>query len=281
MTYIDAKGGFTMPIEFFRNEMMNKLFIPMVATGTVAVTAVVVTTVNWSAIGDTKTGIENPNNPDDIPGTVDPEDEDEISMGVFDDTDYDDMGGIQYADDEDETTVDAVEMVKAATSSITRCYNPVMPGYFVELGFNDENEEFTYVMNPQFGENPLKFMSLYTYYDDPVGFLFIANSYKYMDITTEEVVWQNLMDADASIYGDNDGTVEWLEWKEYMLENSVKSTGFTVCEETIVEVETPTETDEDNDSLQVSGGIPTALVIVLSGITMLGAAGIVYKIKFM
>ncbi len=247
-----------MPIEFFRNEMMNKLFIPMVATGSVALTAGVVTTVNWSSVGSTVTSIDIPdislpefggsdsgdntssNDSTDTSGS-DVEDSEDVetvgpsnpdsnsSRGGFNEDDYSSMGGLDYGDITDEE----IGYITTDTTSIVRCGANGNENAFMEFGFNDNNDEWTYLIAPQSGAALL--LSKYSYYEEgadgnfATGFRFLSSNFGYTNYAGGAFIWQDELAADTSEYGNNDGIVTWLEWRQYMVDEKAITQGFGDC----------------------------------------------------
>ncbi len=262
-----------MPIEFFRNDMMNKLFLPVVGMGSVALTAVVVTTVDWAGVKDAIPDIDIPDIPS-LPGGSD--DVPSISSGSFDEEEYEDMGGLgtDGISDEDLTTI------TSGTTAVVRCTGGGTAGYFMEFGFNDDEDSWTYAIMPQYGTAPVKLMSDFSYISD---FVFIKENFGFQH-GAGSYIWQDQTEADLQIYGGNDdGTVSWDEWKDYMITVKAVEQGYLDCDKYVVgQVTTEPEPEEtvDDPGVVDSGGIPTSVIIGLSIVGLIGAAGIVYKIKF-
>ncbi len=309
-----------MPIEFFRNEMMNKLFIPMVAVGTVAVTAGVVSAVDWAPFneaanlntpepelpsdggdnaGGTGTDGDNTTDEDTDAGTdgdtdvVGPEPDPDIPF-VFDTPDYDIMGGLNDGG----ITEQQREYIETTTSSIIRCTSDT--NYFMEFGFNDAEEKWTYIISPFSGDNPVKLLSDYSFTgvvlpDGKFGFRWYKETFEYEDQSGNKL-WTNVSEADSNTqYGNQDGIISFSEWKTYMISTYPISYDYENCSELQISntaaytsgenvstnvVDTSDSTVINNDTTGTTNrGIPKSLIVGVSTFAMISVAGMAYRIR--
>ncbi len=261
-----------MSIEFFRNEMMNKLFVPMVATGAVALTTITVTSINWSGVGNTLTSVDMPSLPEfggngsesnGGTGTVDDTEEEVVetpsveSGGGFstESSDYDEMGGL----DTSGTSEEDLAEISFTTTSIMRCTDGTSSGAFMEFGFNDDMQDWTYLITTELGTDPVKLLSYYTYADI---FADYQESFGYK-LENGTLLWSYQIGADTT-YGNNDGTVSWQEWKDYVVNIKSIEQGFGNCNEYAVENNTTTLTSNTTNQNEVLQTLSTQGLSVVS-----------------
>ncbi len=199
-----------MPVKLFASELLNKIFIPVMATGTVATAGVVaaVTVPDDSTLTSSNGSGRRNNEGDDL----------EISLSLFDNSDYEEYSsGLNYGD----ITSEEIARIETETTSVSRCYNPALPGYFMEYGFNDNDSEWTYLINhgvTPYGEDA-SFMSLHSNFDDEgiIGFKYHAITFGYMDEDTLELKWQENGES-------------WTRWKYNTIKNYSRNKGFSQCD---------------------------------------------------